>query len=82
MIMLGKGVLIGRRSVMVKGNIMYVPKELIEEFERIKAVNRIDKKSDVFKRIAKNSKIGSDITTALDDGVSVLDKFLRRRRRS
>ena len=65
---------------MSKGAIKYIPKELIEEAERIRINNNILKDSEVFKRIAKNSKIGSDITSALDSGIGVLNNYMRRRR--
>jgi hypothetical protein len=66
---------------MVKGGYKYVPKELLMELERIKHINCIDKDSEVFKRIAKNSRIGSDITTALDSGIGILDRYMKRGRK-
>lgn len=51
---------------MVRGELRYVPRELIEELNNTKIAFKINKDSDAFKIIATNSRLAKEIKFNLD----------------
>jgi uncharacterized surface anchored protein len=49
-----------------RGRLMYIPKELLDELEETQMNFSIDKKSNCFKVIAENSRIGRQIKINLN----------------
>lgn len=45
----------------MRGNLKYVPKELLEELSKVRLNFNIDKDADGFREIAKNARIGREI---------------------
>jgi hypothetical protein len=49
-----------------RGRLMYIPKELLDELEETQMNFQLDKKSNCFKIIAENSRIGRQIKINLN----------------
>lgn len=46
---------------MVRGQVMYVPKELVMELDELKFDFGLKKRSDCFKILAKSSRLGREL---------------------
>jgi hypothetical protein len=63
---------------MVKGQYKYVPKEMVEELDRVKLNFNIERDNEGFKKIAENSRIGREIRLKIDmNNIIDFDRLLR-----
>lgn len=55
---------------MTKGAYKYLPKEMIEELNKLKIGLKIDRDSDAFKRMVEDAKIGRQVRFTIDFNVN------------